>query len=83
MSGRSVLFSRPGIPILGAIKSASIVRVESSFFAGVDNRIINDLQRIVRTGIQPGNTAPHSFDHQLAALQVAAIEIGDFQFPAL
>ncbi len=36
-------------------------------------------QQLMRAGIQPGKTAPKDFDEKIPALEVGAVQIGDFQ----
>ena len=39
-------------------------------------------QAIVGTGVEPGIAAAHDLDIELALFEVAAVEVGDFEFAA-
>ena len=39
-------------------------------------------QAVVGAGVEPGIAAAHDFDVELALFEVAAVEVGDFQFAA-
>ena len=39
-------------------------------------------QRLRRAGVEPGVAAPHAFDGQLPALEIDAVQVGDFQLAA-
>src|SRR5690348_3298798 len=38
-------------------------------------------QRIVGSGVEPGNTTPERVDTQFAHLQITEVPLGNFQFP--
>ena len=47
------LLAEAVIPVLGAIEAAGIVGINTRFFAGVDQRVIQNLQSFVRPGVFP------------------------------
>src|SRR3954447_24043572 len=41
---------------------------------------VGGLQEAVRrTGVQPGETAPHQFNRKLSLIEISPVDIGDFQ----
>jgi hypothetical protein len=37
-------------------------------------------ERSMRSGVEPGEAAPENLDEQVAALEIGAVDVGDFEF---